>query len=407
VDVETFRALLGPTGQAALAAAEALAPTEATTLAALTALRRTYPPALVAAAVEQALLRQRAARGGKFTRAAAMYFTREGLEQATGETIARYRARRFARCDSVADLACGLGGDALALAADRQVLAVDRDPLRLLLARENARAYDVAAHIQPVLADLMTLPPPRADALFCDPGRRTATGRRVFTTAAYQPPLAQVLVWRAVVPALAVKVAPGIAYDELPPLDQVEVEFIAEAGTLKEAVLWCGPLRTAARRATILPGGATLTTDGEPPPAILLAAPSRFLYEPDSAVIRAHLVEALAARLGAAKLDPDIAYLTADQATTTPFARAYRVVEALPFALKRLTARLRALDAGIVTVKKCGSPLDTDALARRLRGAGPCPLTVVLTHVRGQPYAIICENGFTTENTESTERERI
>ena len=130
-----------------LAAAEALAPTEATTLAALTALRRTYPPALAAAAVEQALLRQRAARGGKFTRAAAMYFTREGLEQATGETIARYRARRFARCDSVADLACGLGGDALALAADGQVLAVDRDPLRLLLARENARAYGVAAHI--------------------------------------------------------------------------------------------------------------------------------------------------------------------------------------------------------------------------------------------------------------------
>ncbi|HEU5328134.1 MAG TPA: class I SAM-dependent methyltransferase, partial [Thermomicrobiales bacterium] len=212
MDVETFRALLGPAGQAALAAAEALAPTEAATLGALMALRRTYPPALAAAAVEQALLRQRAARGGKFSRAAAMYFTREGLEQATGETIARYRARRFTPFGVVADLACGLGGDALALAAEHRVVAVDRDSLRLLLARENARAYGVAERIQPVLADLATLPPPRADALFCDPGRRTAEGRRIFTTVAYQPPLAQVLAWRTAVPALAVKVAPGIAY---------------------------------------------------------------------------------------------------------------------------------------------------------------------------------------------------
>ena len=399
MDVETFHALLGPAGQAALAAADALAPTEATTLGALTALRRTYPPALAAAAVEQSLLRQRAARGGKFSRAAAMYFTREGLEQATGETIAHYRARRFAPFDVVADLACGLGGDALALAADHHVVAVDRDPLRLLIARENARAYGAAERIQPVLADLATLPPPRADALFCDPGRRTAEGRRIFTTAAYQPPLAQVLAWRTAVPALAVKVAPGIAYDELPPPDQVEVEFISEAGTLKEAVLWCGPLRTAARRATLLPGGATLTTAGEPP-AIPLAAPARYLYEPDPAIIRAHLVEMLAIQLGAAKLDDDIAYLTADHAATTPFARAYRIVEALPFALKRLTARLRALDAGIVTVKKRGSPLDTDALARRLRGPGPCPLTVVLTQVRGRPYAIICEHELSTQGDE-------
>ena len=107
-------------------------------------------------------------------------------------------------------------------------------------------------------------------------------------------------------------------------------------------------------------------------------------------MIRAHLVEQLAATLGAAKLDPDIAYLTGDAAVPTPFARAYAIEEALPFGLKRLAARLRALDAGIVTVKKRGSPLDVDALARRLRGAGPRPLTVVLTHVLGHPYALIC-----------------
>jgi hypothetical protein len=83
--------------------------------------------------------------------------------------------------------------------------------------------------------------------------------------------------------------------------------------------------------------------------------------------------------------------MIADGAVPTPFARAFRVVEALPFALKRLKARLRALDAGEVTVKKRGSPLDPDRLARELRGRGPRPLIVTLTHVAGRPYALICE----------------
>jgi hypothetical protein len=62
----------------------------------------------------------------------------------------------------------------------------------------------------------------------------------------------------------------------------------------------------------------------------------------------------------------------------------------LPFNLKRLRARLRALAAGAITVKKRGSPLDTDALARQLSGNDSRPLVVVLTRVADQP-ALICE----------------
>jgi hypothetical protein len=122
-----------------------------------------------------------------------------------------------------------------------------------------------------------------------------------------------------------------------------------------------------------------------------LTEPQAFLYEPDPAVIRARAVAALAERLGAAQIDPEIAYLTAGQAIATPFARCWRVLEWQQFGLKRLRARLRALDAGAVTVKKRGSPLDTDALARRLSGNGARPLVVVLTQVAGQPAALICE----------------
>ncbi|HEY8602038.1 MAG TPA: hypothetical protein VIL85_26670 [Thermomicrobiales bacterium] len=391
MDLASFRLLLTTAGQVTLAEAERLEAAGTAALTALTRLRRVASPEVAAAAWEQATLRRRALASGKFARAATMYFTRDALEQATGETIAAHRARRYAPFGPVADLACGIGGDALALAAAHAVLAIDRDPLRLAILRENARAYGYAERIVPIRADLTRFSPPHTDALFCDPGRRAADGRRVFTTAAYQPPLAAILRWREVVPALGVKVSPGIVREEWPAANDAEIEFISEGGTLKEGVLWFGPLRGVARRATVLPAGATLTGEGEIGGTIAIGPPGAILYEPDPAVIRAGLVEDLAQHLGATKLDPDIAYLTADRLTPTPFARAYRVAEALPFSLKRLTARLRALDAGEVTVKKRGSPLDTDRLARQLRGRGPRPLTVILTHVVGRPFAIISE----------------
>lgn len=389
MEIDTFRALLAPEGQRLLAEAERLVATGMAALTALTRLRRVASPALAAAVWEQATLRRRADASGKFARAAEMYFTRDALEQATGETIARYRAGRYAPFGPVADLACGIGGDALPLAAGHLVLAVDRDPLRLAMLRENARVCGVAGRVLPVRADLERFALPRVDALFCDPGRRDAGGRRVFSVAGYQPSFAQILRWRTVIPALGVKVSPGIVREEWPAPDRAEVEFISEGGALKEAALWFGPLQSAERRATLLPSGATLVGAGPISPGPI-APPSRFLYEPDPAILRAGLVDLLAEQLGAAQLDPDIAYLTADNLTTTPFARAYRVEETLPFSLKRLTSRLRERDAGEVTVKKRGSPLDTERLARQLRGRGTRSLIVVLTHVQGRPYALIC-----------------
>ena len=126
-------------------------------------------------------------------------------------------------------------------------------------------------------------------------------------------------------------------------------------------------------------------------PSPTLSPPSAYLYEPDPAVIRAHVIGQLAEQIGAAQIDREIAYLTADRAIATPFARCWRVIAWLPWNLKRLRARLRALDAGAVTVKKRGSPMDTDALARQLSGDGTRALVVVLTRVADQPAALICE----------------
>ena len=58
-------------------------------------LRGTLSPAQTHLLLEQVELRRRAT--AKFTHAARMFFTRIGLEQATDEWVARYKAARFHR----------------------------------------------------------------------------------------------------------------------------------------------------------------------------------------------------------------------------------------------------------------------------------------------------------------------
>ncbi|MFQ5436947.1 MAG: class I SAM-dependent methyltransferase, partial [Anaerolineae bacterium] len=338
--------------------------------------------------LETVTLRQHAA--AKFSRAAAMFFTRPALEQASGEAVAAYRARRFARLGAewVADLGCGIGGDALALAAHAQVIGIDRDEVRLGMAQANVSAYGCDGRFHPVQADLTDLPPLPVDALFFDPARRDTHGRRLFSVSDYRPPLSLIDGWRQRVPHTAVKISPGVDYAELPP--DAEVEFISMKGEVKEAVLWFGGLGSAvARRATLLPGGNTLTTNDLPEGETAVTPPQSFLYEPDKAIIRAHLVEALAARLNAAKISPDIAYLTGETAVAAPFARCFLIESVMPFQLKRLRQHLRQNRIGQVIIKKRGSPLQPDQLRQQLRLKGDKQRILFLTQVMGEAAVII------------------
>nr|MBI2904655.1 SAM-dependent methyltransferase [Chloroflexota bacterium] len=383
MDLLTFQTLLTPVGQGALAAAAALAPAEETFLPCLTQLQKRHPAALAKAAIETVILRRKAE--GKFSRAAAMYFTRAGLEMASGETISRHRAARFAPLARIADLCCGIGGDAIGLAQRAALTLVDRDPLHLSMAAANLAAYGLHADEKEI--DLTTAPPPDSDALWFDPARRVEAGGRVFTVRNYQPPLALIHPWRARTPAIGAKLSPGVALAELSDFD-CEIEFISHHGDLKECVMWFGPLATAARRATLLPGSHTLVAPSPPPP-VVLSLPKAYLYEPDAAILRAGLVTTVAAQLGATQIDADIAYLTGDTLQPSPFAKAFAVEAAMPFSEKRLREKLRAMNVGRITVKKRGSPLDPVVFTRALKLTGDEERIVFLTHVQGRAWALI------------------
>jgi SAM-dependent methyltransferase len=380
VDLASFRTLRSAAGERALAELSTLDPGDL--LPTITALRSRFPADLVSAAVTQARLRERAA--AKFgTDAAAMFFTPDGLEQATRTAVARHRAARFGPYERVLDLCCGIGGDLIALArAGLPVHGVDSDPLTVEVARENASVLGLSG-VDVSCTDATTVPLPGWPAAFCDPARRGG-GRRIFNPRAYSPPFSFLSELAAAVPATGAKVAPGIPHSLVPA--GVEAEWISDGGDVKETALWFGPLSTVDRRATLLPSGATLVSSGA---VASVGSVGRFLYEPDGAVIRAGLVAEAAQFIDGRLIDSTIAYVTADSLVASPFMTAYEITDVLGFSLKRLRSMLRDRNIGVVTVKKRGSAIDPALLRRDLRLSGTQHATIVLTRVAGAPTVLL------------------
>ncbi|WGL53278.1 methyltransferase domain-containing protein [Nocardioides sp. BP30] len=395
MDLDAFAWLLTDPGQTLLARAVALGGEDP--LQAQSVLRREFAGVAapyVAVAMSQAELRRRAVP--KFgAAAAAMYFTPDGLEQATRQAVAEHRAARLVAfgAGSAIDLGCGIGGDLIAMArAGITSAGVDLDPERVAVARANLDALGLPGAVS--VADATELDHTAFEVAFADPARRTnnRSRGRLLDTEGWTPP------WPFVLSLLArdacVKVAPGIPHELVP--DGVEAEFVSDRGEVKEAALWSGRLATVHRRATVIADGglATLTDEDAPPlgeGGVDVRAVGEFLYEPDGAVIRAGLVTAVAAGVGGGLLDDRIAYVTSDQSFRTPFARGYRVLEVLPYRERALRAALRERGVGRLTIKKRGVAVVPEELRRRLAPQGPNEATIVLTRVADEGTCLLVQ----------------
>ena len=392
VDLDSFRWLLTDDGQRLLGrATHVYAEVEGDPVRAAAAVRRIEPDAdRAAAALTQAGLRARAV--AKFgAEAHRLYFTPDALEQATRPRVATHRAARLAAAQpsSVLDLGCGIGGDMIAFArAGLTVAGVDLDPVRVAVAEANLAALGLPGAVQVADGTALDLSP--FGAVYADPARRTARGR-VFDAEGWAPPwpfVERLLSRRAVV-----KVAPGIPHELVP--RGAEAEWVSEGGDVKEAALWSTYLATCERRATVIGEGGLATLTEEDDPYAEAERPVRpvgkFLYEPDGAVIRAHLVTAVAAGVDGGLLDPHIAWVTSDASYRTPFAKGYRVLEEVPFREKALKAALRQRQIGRLTIKKRGVDVVPEQLRKRLELHGENESTLVLTRVAGHGTAYLVQ----------------
>ncbi|MGQ1796633.1 THUMP-like domain-containing protein [Kocuria oceani] len=352
---------------------------------------------LVSAVLTQARLRTRArAKFGDF--AEQMLFTRAGLEQATRLRVAALHARRFADAGlaHVADLGCGIGADALALASlDRRVTAVELDETTAAVALLNLRPFPEATvlHADAASLDLDALPGGPPDGVWLDPARRETSSsgtRRIFDPEAFSPPLSFVEALAARGLPVGVKLGPGIPHEAVPA--GCEAQWVSDRGDVVEAVLWFNAVaRPGVRRAALVlseHGSTELTSpeDLDPAHADAVVGPvGSYLYEPDGAVIRAGLVTDLARRLGARLIHPRIAYLSSDEPVRTPLARAYRVREVLPHTVKVLKRWVREHEVGTLEIKKRGTDVTPEQLRRQLAPKGPGRATLVLTRTGPAP----------------------
>ncbi len=430
----TLAFLTAPAGERLLADLAHEDLSDANTLRLLTRLRRDHSGERAGAALELARLRRDAAP--KFgADAARMFFTRDALEQASDPLIRRWRTGNLTPARSVRspspfterglggevasgnfhpllDICCGIGSDSLAYsAAGRDVTGIDLDPLRIEMARLNAAALGLHARFEVVDAAVYQ-PLPDTQHIFFDPGRRSADGRRIYDVEAYHPPLSLIRRFRA--HEITVKLSPGVDLAQLQPYcaDGWEVTFVSVDGDLKEAdltydVLLAG-VDSLPPAAVLLVGddihtldvtGRRSQTPGSAPAVRLfddyalppLADPCAWLCEPDPAAIRAGLVQQVAHLCGGSLLDETIAYFSTDTKPDTPWARAWRIEAWMPFNVKRLREYLRVRGVGRVTVKKRGTAVTPDVLIPQLKLKGDGERLIVLTRLRGQQIALVCE----------------
>jgi hypothetical protein len=366
--------LTSPAGAEAVAAVDRLPLTAASHLADVRTARELLG-GHAAAVLETVLLRRRAS--AKVDEPARWLFTDAALQQATPAPVARHRAARFAGRD-VHDVTCSVGTDLAALSAvARRCVGSDLDPVRLAMARHNVEAPLVRADaLRPVT---------RGTAVFADPARRDAAGRRRWRPADFTPPLDDLLaVYRD--RDLAVKCAPGV---DLP--WPGEVEIVSLDGQVREACLWHGSFATPGvhHRATVLrSAGPQWTVTSADPDDCPVRPPGEWLVDPDGAVVRAGLVRHYAARHGLGQLDERIAYLTGD--VPPPGIRAFRILEHGHYTEKSLRADLRRLGVGRLEILVRGLDIDPNTLRPRLKLAGSGEATAVLTRVGRTPTAFIC-----------------
>ncbi|MGO4143969.1 SAM-dependent methyltransferase [Paenarthrobacter sp. YAF11_1] len=358
---------------------------------------------LVAAVLTQSRLRTRAeAKFGEFARQ--MLFTQAGLEQATRLNVAARHAERFAKAgiSHVADLGCGLGADSMAMASmDISVTAVEMDETTAACATINLIPFP---HATVVHSDATSVDLDGIDGVWLDPARRTTSTsgtKRIWDPEAFSPPLSFVEKLAATGRAVGVKMGPGIPHDSVP--SGCEAQWVSVGGDVTEVTLWFNAVaRPGVRRAALVIGsqGAAEITSGEDfdaGPAAAVGPVEGFLYEPDGAVIRAGLVADIAERLGGHLVDEHIAYICAPELHDTPFARAYKVLEVMPYNVKALKAWVKSKGITVLDIKKRGTAVTPEELRKQLLPAKPSKgkdaktATLVLTRIGEERVAVVVE----------------
>ena len=349
-----------------------------------------YHPSLVAAVLTQAKLRRRARKKfGDFTDG--LLFTEAGLEQSSRLQAAALHAGRFrgAKLSEVADLGCGIGAESLAFASvDLKVRAFEIDEVTAALATFNLGAFD---DVEVTHADVTTIDISQFEGLFFDPARRDSKERK-FDPAEFSPNFDWVVEQARSKPT-GIKLGPGHPHEAIP--EDSEAQWLSIDGDLVELALWFNEVKRpkVARAATLInaSGRHEIISENRISDSAPLDNLKRYIYEPDNAVVRSHLIAELAEQIDATLVAPQIAYLSSDAIIESPFVRGFEVLDEMSFDRKKLKSYLREKNIGTLEIKKRGADIVPEELRKELQLKGENAATLIVTRIGDAHRALVAK----------------
>lgn len=332
----------------------------------------------VRAMAEQIACREKAAAKLPSLSRFPLLYTRLGLEQASGERAAEWKASRMQGHRAI-DLTGGLGIDTLFLARRfDEVVSCERNEALARLAEANRRMMGVT-NVETLIGDSEELLAGYADDSFdwvlVDPARREHGGRSAGLSASSPDVvrLHDLLLRKA--RRVCIKASPALEVSgldaQLPMLS--EVIAVSVDGECKEVLLLLDREQVAGQkpkvRAVCLGKEPfEIASAGEEPPARTVAeAPGAWLYEPDAAIIKARLTGELARQFHLEFLNRTVDYLTSDQLIEPFPGRSFRIEECRPFRQKSFRKELAALEITNAAIQRRDFPLSVEELRKRYK----------------------------------------
>lgn len=308
------------------------------------------------------------------------------FEQASSEVTAAHK--RIAG-DTVLDLTCGLGVDALYLARHfRRVVALERDPLLARITADNLSRMGVA-NIEVVNSsaeEFLGRKGLHFDWVYADPDRRSAEGRKQVRLEACSPDIVALRpAIDRIAPRLCLKNSPLFDVDEaLRLFPGSRVEVVSSGDECKEVVVYAdgsGPLVTA----TALGTGSFSARPGAAAPEAPAFDPARYhwLVVPDVALQKARLARLHLA--GKADCWSDLGFGFAEEEPHGIIGRVLPVERIEPYDPKRLKRELKG--RGLELLKR-DFPLPAEELMRRLGTHSGADLRMAFTKIGNDFWAI-------------------
>lgn len=346
-------------------------------------LRSKFDDHIVRAALIMGDLRQRAQV--KYSRADQMWFDQVGLEQATSEVVAEYKARRFS--GEIVDICSGIGGDSIALGNRGSVVSIDRVAARSLCLEWNTAANGVSDRVSARVAEA-TVSDAQGRVVHIDPDRRAGARGRSLRIEDLQPGPVFLDEITRVATGGAIKLSPASNFRGW--ADRHEVELISWRGECREAVVWFGDLRSElSNRATIVPSGETIAGDLSYDMAEV-SEPLGYVFDPDPALVRSGLLDQFALQHDLRRLDVEEEYLTSDHVPESGFlSGAFSVEAVLPHDAKALRRHVREHGVGRAEIKSRRIVTDVEKLRRSLRLKGDLACTILSARVGGRARFIV------------------